>query len=135
LDLSKAFDTIDFDILLYKLNHYGIRGLTLEWFRNYLNEREQYVHISDQNSTYKSIIYGVPQGSILGPLLFILYINDFINSSEIFHKIIFADDTNLFTSHRNLHKLQDIVNSELTKVDSWFKCNKLSQNISKTNII
>ena len=97
--------------------------------------RERYVHINDHNSNCKPIIFGVPQGSILGPVLFILYINDFINSSKITHEIIFADDTNLFTSLRNPLVLQDMVNSELTKVVFWFKCNNLSLNVSKTNFI
>ena len=126
---------IDHSILLKKLEHYGIRGLALHWFNNYLHGRLQYVNINGIDSSLKTITSGVPQGSILGPLLFLIYINDFVNSSHIFHKVMFADDTNLFTSHRNPIILQDIVNTKLVKVDTWFKCNKLSLNIDKTHFI
>lgn len=135
LDLSKAFDTIAHNILLRKLHHYGIRGLAYDWFKSYLHGRQQYVNMNNHESQRKDIKYGVPQGSILGPLLFILYINDFVNSSSILHKVIFADDTNLFLSHNNPLELQDLFNVELVKVDTWFRCNKLSLNVDKTNYI
>ena len=96
LDLSKAFDTIDYDILLHKLSHYGIRGKALEWFGSYLRGRKQFVSIDGVNSSFQELFYGVPQGSLLGPLLFILYMNDFQNSSKILSFILFADDSNLF---------------------------------------
>ena len=133
LDFSKAFDTIDHDILLYKLSHYGIRGKALDWFRDYLTDRKQYVNINGQESSLKLISCGVPQGSLLGPLLFILYINDLQNSSQILSFICFADDTNLFFSHRNPNTLTLILNNELTHVQSWIHANKLSLNIDKTH--
>ncbi len=133
LNLSKAFDTININILLDKLTHYGVRGLPLKWFTSYLSQRQQYVNINNNKSQLKYIKYGVPQGSILGPLLFIIYTNDFVNSSRVLHKIIFADDTNLFMAHNNTHELQDLLNKELLSVHNWFKANRLSLNLGKTN--
>ena len=132
LDLSKAFDTIDHDILLYKLSYYGIRGKALDWFRSYLTNRKQFVAVNGHESMSKHISCGVPQGSLLGPLLFILYINDFPNSSSLLSFILFADDSNIFFSHCNPQTLLDTVNNELKFVQDWIYANKLSLNIAKT---
>jgi len=96
LDFSKAFDTIDHGILFNKLFYYGIRGTALDLLKNYFTERKQFVHFNNHNSTMLKTAYGVPQGSILGPLLFILYINDISNISNKLFPIIYADDSNLF---------------------------------------
>ena len=96
IDLKKAFDTIDHSILLKILQFYGIRGIAYKWLESYLENRKQYVSINGINSDYNNVICGVPQGSILGPKLFILYINDLCNSSSLLKFVLFADDTNLF---------------------------------------
>ena len=135
IDLSKAFDTLNHNILLQKLEHYGIRGISLDWFKSYLSNRKQCVILNGVTSSLKSITHGVPQGSILGPLLFILYINDIVNCSDLLLFILFADDTNLFFSGNDIWKLKEIVNSELINVSNWFRANKLSLNTKKTKFI
>ena len=135
LDFSKAFDTINHEILIHKLSHYGIRGKALEWFRNYLTDRKQFVSVNNHCSSTLHINCGVPQGSLLGPLLFIIYINDIQRSSNILSFILFADDSNLFYSHENVNQLLRTVNNELTQVTDWIKANKLSLNLQKTNFM
>ena len=135
LDLSKAFDTVDHKILLDKLNRYGIRGVAYDWIKSYLTNRSQYVHVNDVVSDRLPIVCGVPQGSVLGPLLFIIYINDISNVSKLFDCILFADDTNLFLSHSNIDVLYQLANTELYNISQWFKLNKLSLNIKKTNYV
>lgn len=137
LDMSKAFDTIDHNILLMKLQHYGIKDMALELFRSYITNRTQYVALKDAMSTSLPIHAGVPQGSILGPLLFNIYINDLVHASHIFHPVIFADDVTLQTSLGSLElnkvnkNILQTINSELSKVDIWLKTNKLSLNYAK----
>ena len=135
LDLSKAFDTLNHEILFSKLEHYGIRGLTLQWIKSYFSNRKQFVQYRNISSPLQTIKCGVPQGSILGPLLFLFYINDLPNVSSIVKTILFADDTSLFYSDDNIHILNHTINNELLKFDCWMKANKLSVNIKKTNYV
>ena len=134
IDLTKAFDTCDINILLKKLDHYGFRGTSNSWFENYLKGRKQFTSIRGVNSSLEEISCGVPQGSILGPILFILLINDLPNASKFF-TILFADDTTLQFSSINLQHLYSLANVELAKIAEWFKANKLTLNASKTKYI
>lgn len=135
LDFSKAFDTVDHSILLRKLFLMGIRGTTLDWFKSYLINRRQCVNIKDSCSPYLPINVGVPQGSILGPLLFLMYINDFSNCSTKLSFIHFADDTTVFIKGNNLPNLLAEVNCEMINVENWLCANKLSLNIDKTSFM
>ena len=135
IDLRKAFDTVNHEILLSKLDHYGIRGTALLWFKSYLSNRKQYVFHNGESSKLQFINYGVPQGSVLGPLLFLLYINDLPNISNTLQFYLFADDTNIYYEADNLKKLETTINKELKKLHTWLIVNRLSLNINKTNFV
>ena len=135
LDLSKAFDTLDREILFAKLEHYGIRDVALQWMKSYFSYRQQFVQINQTCSGTQTIKCGVPQESILGPLFFILYINDLPRASKLTEPLLFADDTSIFFSHSNPNYLENVLNNELLNIDIWLKCNKLSINVQKTNYV
>ena len=116
IDLKKAFDTVNHEILLTKLEHYGIRGVINSWFRSYLSDRRQSIEIGKCISETETIVYGVPQGAILGPLLFLLYINDIHESSKEFTFYLFVDDTRLTYANDDLRSFELTVNNELEKV-------------------
>ena len=132
IDLKKAFDTVNHKLLVDKLSLWGKRGRKC-MVRNYLINRKQYVVVDNQASSMQFIKCGVPQGSVLGPVLFLLFINDICNVSNLVKFVLFADDTNIFCSNENVEVLQDTLNRELAKLFVWFSINKLSLNLGKTN--
>ena len=123
MDFSKPFDTVNCAILLEKLYHYGISGIAYDWFSSYLSDRCQFVSINNFRSDESEITCGVPQGSVLGPLLFLMYINDFYRCSKAFEFNIFPDDTNLFYANANLVNLEAIINENLEKIFGWQQTN------------
>ena len=135
IDLEKAFDTVNHEILCDKLNYYGLRGKVNDLIKSYLSNRKQYVSINGFDSEVRDIVCGVPQGSSLGPLLFLIYINDFhfcLNESSSGH---FADDTYMLYGSKSLQTIETVMNTELKLVSNWLRLNKLSLNADKTELI
>ena len=133
INLSKAFGTVDHSILIKKLKLYEVKGNNLRWFESCLSNRKQYISYNGNKcTTFESITYGVPQGSIVGPLLFLVYVNDLPNATNILDPIMFADDKNLFYSHHDIKTLFSTVNEELEKLAGWFTGNRLSMSIKTT---
>ena len=138
LDLSKAFDTLEHQVLLDKLSKYGIRGTPLDWFRSYLTGRKLRVKCmiestqKQEYSDYCDVEYGTPQGSCLGPLLFLVFVNDLHRNLELCYDIQFADDTTIYKGHRNMRYLKWCIETDLKNVSYWFRANKLTLNVSKS---
>ena len=135
VDLQKAFDIFEHQILLAKLNHYGIFGVLNDWFKSYLSNRNQYVSINGYESVLAALNCGIPQGSVLGPLLLLLYMNDLnqaINFCKVHH---FTDDTNLLCLSNSIKKLNKLVNADLKHLVNWLNANKISLNIKQTDMV
>ena len=126
---------MDHSILIRKLDHYGIRGIALEWFKSYLFNRQQFVSFNGHSPEKRNVTCGVPQGSVLGPLLFLIYINDLPNISKVLTFFLFADDTNIYYESSNLVQIEKVMNKELNKLYQWLCVNRLSLNISKTHFL
>ena len=136
IDLKKAFDTVNHSILLNKMEHYGIRGITLDWFTSYLSKRMQYASINGHISEYRHMSCGVPQASVLGPVLFLLCINDLPNVSKHLSFSLFANDTNIYFEANDFLTLQKVMNHELCHIKKWLDANKLEAlNINKSNFV
>ena len=135
LIFRKLFDTVNHKVLLQKLEHYGIRGKVLDWLRSYLSGRSQYIVVNGHSSEILPITCGVPQGSVCGPLLFLIYVNDLPYVSKILKFYLFADDTSIYYDSENLITLQKTINRELRKVRKWLEANRLSLNIAKTTYV
>jgi hypothetical protein len=132
LDLQKAFDTVNHEILLYKLHSYGIRGVMHSWFASYLTNRLQFTSVDNVNSGLAMVTCGVPQGSVLGPLLFLIYMNDIVNTVPGNNVKLFADDTNLFVSGTDSCLLNQTANEYIQLLNDWLLANRLSLNLDKT---
>jgi len=132
LDLQKAFDTVNHDILIHRLSIYGIRGTVLSWFKNYLTNRKQFIVLADAKSDILDITCGVPQGSILGPLLSLIYVNDIQNCASEAKLKLFANDTNLFVFGKSFSETSTKSSNLLSDLNKWFLANKISLNIEKT---
>ena len=138
LDLSKAFDSLEHSVLLNKLSRYGVRGKTNEWFASYLQNRKMRVKCNVTStgnleySQYQTVNYGIPQGSCLGPLIFIIFTNDLNNQLMNTASLLFADDTTIYMSHRHLKYLKWCVEEDMKRLITWFKANKLTLNLGKT---
>ena len=135
LDLAKAFDTVDHSILLRKLFHYGIRGMPYQWLSSYLNNRKQYVNFNKISSNFLFLTHSVPQGSLLAPLLFNIYINDLLNTPMFLNSILFADDSCFYLSDSNITSLMNMINIELNNLNNWINSNKLTLNFKKSHYI
>ena len=132
LDLKKAFDTVDHGILLSKLSKYGAVVTPLRWFASYLTDRKQYCQINGHKSCLKNVLCGIPQGSCLGPLLFILYVNNFEQCLEKCTANMYADDTSVICSAEGLTELCNDLKTEVSNIAEWLRLNKLSLNTDKT---
>jgi exonuclease III len=133
IDFSKAFDMVEYPILFKKLEHYGIRGTALAWIKSYLENRSQFVSVNGTDSTTTPLVYGVPQGSILGPLLFVIYINDMPGISDLARFILYADDANIILTGSSIHDLEDQLHVLTKKLSEWVTSNGLMLNLRKTN--